>query len=79
MYDKWCTQTQPNQAPMMCETVFVGVVWYWYGPQTVRPSKIRNVHSSRRSLCVVSLEHLECSHQPHIQGRGAKKHTQRAG
>ena len=25
------------------------------------------------------LEHLECSHQPHIQGRGAKKRTQRAG
>ena len=25
------------------------------------------------------LEHLECSWQPHIQGRGAKKHTQRAG
>ena len=24
-------------------------------------------------------EHLECSHQPHIQGRGAKKRTQRAG
>jgi len=22
---------------------------------------------------------LECSHQPHIQGRGAKKRTQRAG
>jgi len=25
------------------------------------------------------LEHLECSHQPHIQGRGAEKRTQRAG
>ena len=25
------------------------------------------------------LEHLECSWQPHIQGRGAKKRTQRAG
>jgi len=25
------------------------------------------------------LEHLECSYQPHIQGRGAKKRTQRAG
>ena len=25
------------------------------------------------------LEHLECSHQPHTQGRGAKKRTQRAG
>ena len=25
------------------------------------------------------LEHLECSHQPYIQGRGAKKRTQRAG
>ena len=24
------------------------------------------------------LEHLECSHQPHIQGQGAKKRTQRA-
>ena len=23
------------------------------------------------------LEHLECSHQPHIQGRGAQKRTQR--
>ena len=26
-----------------------------------------------------SLEHLECSWQPHIQGRGAKERTQRAG
>ena len=26
-----------------------------------------------------NLEHLECSYQPHIQGRGAKKRTQRAG
>ena len=26
-----------------------------------------------------SLEHLECSYQPHIQGRGAQKRTQRAG
>ena len=26
-----------------------------------------------------NLEHLECSHQPHIQGRGAQKRTQRAG
>ena len=25
------------------------------------------------------LEHLECSHQPHIQGREAKMHPQRAG
>ena len=25
------------------------------------------------------LEHLECGHQPHIQGWGAKKRTQRAG
>ena len=25
---------------------------------------------------VQNLEHLECSHQPHIQGRGAEKHTQ---
>ena len=25
------------------------------------------------------LEHLECSQQPHIQGRGAQKRTQRAG
>ena len=25
------------------------------------------------------LEHLECSRQPHIQGRGAEKRTQRAG
>ena len=24
---------------------------------------------------VQNLEHLECSHQPHIQGWGAKKHT----
>ena len=28
---------------------------------------------------LMHLEHLECSHQPHIQGRGAKKRTQRAG
>ena len=27
----------------------------------------------------LNLEHLECSHQPHIQGRGAEKRTQRAG
>ena len=27
----------------------------------------------------VHLEHLECSWQPHIQGRGAQKRTQRAG
>ena len=27
----------------------------------------------------VHLEHLECSYQPHIQGRGAQKRTQRAG
>ena len=33
----------------------------------------------RRSAATMHLEHLECSHQPHIQGRGAKKHTQRAG
>ena len=26
-----------------------------------------------------NLEHLECSRQPHIQGRGAEKRTQRAG
>ena len=26
-----------------------------------------------------ALEHLECSWQPHIQGQGAKKRTQRAG
>ena len=25
-----------------------------------------------------NLEHLECSHQPHIQGRGAEERTQRA-
>ena len=30
-------------------------------------------------VCAASLEHLECSHQPHIQGRGAQKRTQRAG
>ena len=29
----------------------------------------------KRSTCV-HLEHLECSRQPHIQGRGAKKRTQ---
>ena len=33
----------------------------------------------RRWWRCVHLEHLECSHQPHIQGRGAKKRTQRAG
>ena len=32
-----------------------------------------------RSFVVKFLEHLECSWQPHIQGRGAKKRTQRAG
>ena len=31
------------------------------------------------AIFVKHLEHLESSHQPHIQGRGAKKRTQRAG
>ena len=30
-------------------------------------------------LFFAPLEHLECSYQPHNQGRGAKKRTQRAG
>ena len=29
--------------------------------------------------CCLDLEHLECSRQPHTQGRGAEKRTQRAG
>jgi len=29
-----------------------------------------------QALGFVSLEHLECSHQPHAQDRGAKKRTQ---
>ena len=33
----------------------------------------------RSSQAVEHLEHLECSRQPHIQGRGAQKRTQRAG
>ena len=44
--------------------------------------------ADRRAGCVVAsrnssleryLEHLECSYQPHIQGRGAEERTQRAG
>ena len=31
-----------------------------------------------QALGFVSLEHLECSHQPHAQDRGAKKRTQLA-
>ena len=34
---------------------------------------------SLQRSCPGHLEHLECSRQPHIQGRGAKKRTQRAG
>jgi len=30
-------------------------------------------------VSIAHLEHLECSYQPHIQGRGAQKRTQRAG
>ena len=43
------------------------------------------VTETRRSPCetpraqLQNLEHLECSRQPHIQGRGAQKRTQRAG
>ena len=33
----------------------------------------------RRERSAEHLEHLECSWQPHIQGRGAQKRTQRAG
>ena len=29
------------------------------------------------SSCASHLEHLECSHQPHTQGRGAKKRTKK--
>ena len=35
--------------------------------------------SSSLSGRAMHLEHLECSYQPHIQGQGAKKRTQRAG
>ena len=31
--------------------------------------------SARKSRVARTLEHLECSHQPHIQGRGAQKRT----
>ena len=39
------------------------------------------IKTKRASALVASthLEHLECSHLPHTQGRGAKKRTQRAG
>ena len=53
--------------------------------RAVRLSCIAHAAKSKKwyPLAAVSaakhLEHLECSHQPHIQGRGAKKRTQRAG
>ena len=40
----------------------------------------RRVHRTSPSTPTPAhLEHLECSRQPHIQGRGAQKRTQRAG
>ena len=40
----------------------------------------RVAHAFAKRLALTSLlEHLECSHQPHIQGRGAEERTQRAG
>ena len=39
------------------------------------PNSGRSWHSHSHLV----LEHLECSRQPHIQGRGAEKRTQRAG
>ena len=37
------------------------------------------IPSSTVAARTMHLEHLECSHQPHIQGWGATKRTQRAG
>ena len=51
----------------------------------VRPSGSAGValrphtHTERVVFLLEHLEHLECGDQPHIQGRGAKKRTQRAG
>ena len=46
-------------------------------------SALRSLRSAWLILHAVNrrfiLEHLECSRQPHIQGRGAQKRTQRAG
>ena len=47
-----------------------------YSPHT----RCRGIACHVREVVVFGvLEHLECSWQPHIQGRGAKKRTQRAG
>ena len=42
------------------------------------PEATPTTHQAFRGR-IQTLEHLECSHQPHIQGRGAQKRTQRAG
>ena len=51
-------------------------------PSFVREKTFQNAEERRPTMTGLAtryLEHLECSYQPHIQGQGAKKRTQRAG
>ena len=51
-----------------------------YGSTVVLLSFTAAVAAAAGCCCVGALlEHLDCGHQPHAQGRGAKKHTHRAG
>ena len=45
---------------------------------TVSIGIARALHAQRDVKAREHLEHLECSHQPHAQDRGAKKRTQLA-
>jgi len=47
--------------------------------QMPRRRCLRHLYVGLYTLFFRFLEHLECSHQPHIQGRGAEERTQRAG
>ena len=49
------------------------------GWQTRESHACTNGQVPIRNTKKLNLEHLECSYQPHIQGQGAKKRTQRAG
>ena len=62
----------------MCVVLAVTYPWAsassYLSSQSVADSRcVRGAESTEH------LEHLECDYQPHIQGRGAKKRTQRAG
>ena len=53
--------------------------WSAVGNLTSRAGELRSAPSGPDDRHRVHLEHLECSYQPHIQGRGAQKRLQRAG